>query len=221
MFIVIFEVWPRPERREEYLRLAGELAPTLIATDGFVDNERFTSTRSVGKVLSISTWKDEQSLVRWRMNHQHKTAQQRGRSGVFHNYRLRVGEVTYDSGLFVATRRDDESDGLPRVAATTIELLEAFGTEGDDAQNEWTEESISASQVAAELFESIVQSGKRVWLASEPRTLEQLPLSPPKKLQFRHRLVRVIRDYGMFERNEAPQRLAPVRPDDAIETDRR
>ena len=66
MFSVIFEVYPREERFEEYLALAKRLKPILERVDGFVDNERFESKRRPGWILSHSTWRDEKSVVRWR-----------------------------------------------------------------------------------------------------------------------------------------------------------
>ncbi len=41
MFVVIFEVTPRPDRWDDYLALAKQLRPKLEAIDGFIDNERF------------------------------------------------------------------------------------------------------------------------------------------------------------------------------------
>ena len=66
MFSVIFEVHPRPERFDLYLDLAKGLRPILEGIDGFIDNERFESTRRPGWILSHSTWRDEKSVVRWR-----------------------------------------------------------------------------------------------------------------------------------------------------------
>ena len=66
MFAVIFEVEPKQERWTDYLDLAGMLRPELEKIDGFIDNERFTSLLDRGRVLSLSTWRDEKALIRWR-----------------------------------------------------------------------------------------------------------------------------------------------------------
>ena len=52
MFAVIFEVQPKTERFDDYLGLAKQLKPRLEAVDGFIDNERFASRRTKGRVLS-------------------------------------------------------------------------------------------------------------------------------------------------------------------------
>ena len=38
MIAVIFEVWPKPELRQEYLDLAAELRPILETIDGFISD---------------------------------------------------------------------------------------------------------------------------------------------------------------------------------------
>ena len=39
MIAVIFEVWPKPEHKQEYLDLAAELKPMLETIDGFISVE--------------------------------------------------------------------------------------------------------------------------------------------------------------------------------------
>src|SRR5215469_1307589 len=67
MYAVIFEVEPKPDQFEEYLAIAGRLRPELERIDGFIDNERFRDLARPGCVLSLSTWRDEASLIRWRL----------------------------------------------------------------------------------------------------------------------------------------------------------
>ena len=43
MIAVIFEVWPKPEHKQQYLDLAAELKPILETIDGFISVERFES----------------------------------------------------------------------------------------------------------------------------------------------------------------------------------
>ncbi len=109
MHAVIFEVWPRSTHRDEYLRLAAELKPELEKIDGFISVERFTSLTHEGKILSLSFWRDEEAIARWREHHQHRQAQGAGRASIFEDYRLRVAAVIRDYGMFErdqAPRRD-------------------------------------------------------------------------------------------------------------------
>src|SRR5438445_5337356 len=97
MFAVIFEVQPRKERYDDYLELAKFLKPEIEKIDGFIDNERYSSKRTEGRILSLSTWRDEKAVIRWRTLAVHHQAQEKGRVEIFRDYHLRVGEVVADT----------------------------------------------------------------------------------------------------------------------------
>ena len=99
MFAVIFEVEPEPGRRHEYLDIAAQLRPELEKIDGFISVERFQSLTNEGKILSLSFWRDEAAVVRWREQARHRFAQRAGRTGIFRDYRLRVASVLRDYGM--------------------------------------------------------------------------------------------------------------------------
>jgi heme-degrading monooxygenase HmoA len=100
MIAVIFEVIPAPGRKQEYLDLAAKLRPDLEKVDGFVSIERFESLTEKGKILSLSIWRDEDAVKRWRQFEAHRVAQAKGRGGIFADYRLRVASVMRDYGMF-------------------------------------------------------------------------------------------------------------------------
>lgn len=99
MIAVIFEVWPADGRRQAYLDLAAALRRELEAIDGFVSIERFESLTEPGKILSLSFWRDDDAVQRWRTLASHRAAQTAGRGGVFRDYRLRVAGVIRDYGM--------------------------------------------------------------------------------------------------------------------------
>src|SRR6185312_10315348 len=131
MFAVLFEVQPKPERFDDYLTLAKELKPKLEAIDGFIDNERFRSERDSRWLLSLSTWRDEKALIRWRVQHEHHGVQDKGRSEVFEDYHLRVGEIVSDTdpshGAPAKQQRFDETEAGRAKAATITEVVRAPG----------------------------------------------------------------------------------------------
>jgi len=96
---VIFEVWPAEGRKQDYLDIAAELRPLLEQVEGFISIERFQSLTDPGKILSLSVFRDEAAVARWRALEQHRAAQARGRDGIFSNYRLRVASVIRDYGM--------------------------------------------------------------------------------------------------------------------------
>ena len=105
MIAVIFEVWPADGRKESYLDHAVRLRPELERIDAFVSVERFQSLTDPAKMLSLSFWRDEAAVARWRTHEQHRATQTAGRSGVFRDYRLRVAAVVRDYGM--SERREE------------------------------------------------------------------------------------------------------------------
>jgi heme-degrading monooxygenase HmoA len=99
MIAVIFEVWPKPEHRQEYFDLAAELRPILEKIDGFISVERFESLTEKGKILSLSFFRDEKAVEAWRNLPAHRRDQDKGRGRIFGNYRLRVAGVLRDYGM--------------------------------------------------------------------------------------------------------------------------
>lgn len=99
MIAVIFEVWPKPDRRQEYLDIAAGLRPLLERIDGFISIERFESLTEPGKLLSLSFFRDEAAIQAWRNIDAHRRAQAKGRGEVFANYRLRIAGVMRDYGM--------------------------------------------------------------------------------------------------------------------------
>ncbi|MEZ5830466.1 MAG: antibiotic biosynthesis monooxygenase [Dongiaceae bacterium] len=99
MIAIIFEVWPEADHRTDYFDIAAELRPVLETIDGFISVERFESLTEKGKFLSLSFWRDEEAVARWRNVAEHRVAQAKGRGGIFRNYRLRVASVLRDYGM--------------------------------------------------------------------------------------------------------------------------
>jgi len=96
MIAVIFEFTPVEGRFADYKALADGLADDVRNSDGFVSIERFESITSKGKFVSLSFWRDEEAVRKWRNLQKHREAQKKGRGGIFKSYRLRVAQVLRD-----------------------------------------------------------------------------------------------------------------------------
>ena len=211
MFAVIFEVQPKAETFKDYLDLAKFLKPKLEAIDGFIDNERFESKRTKGRVLSLSTWADEKAVIRWRTQGEHHGVQEKGRFEVFEDYHLRVGEITADtappSGLAVNEQRFDATE-IGKAKVVTITELEPgekskLGFEADQLALHLGLRAGTDGLVDQEIFESIYKPGKLLLLAGwrdGEAAKAWTPTKPDAGAPLRQRHVRVIRDYGMFDR---------------------
>ncbi|GGE41649.1 antibiotic biosynthesis monooxygenase family protein [Actibacterium pelagium] len=99
MLAIIFEVFPAEGRKAEYLDIAASLRDDLSQIEGFISVERFQSLTNPDKMLSLSFFEDEAAVQRWRNRADHRLAQEKGRAGVFRDYRLRVAHVMRDYGL--------------------------------------------------------------------------------------------------------------------------
>lgn len=99
MIAVIFEVFPKEENKQAYLDIATKLKPMLADVDGFISIERFASLQDPNKILSLSFWKDEQSIENWRNDAKHRLGQASGLQDIFSDYRIRVGQIVRDYGL--------------------------------------------------------------------------------------------------------------------------
>jgi len=74
MIAVIFEVYPKNGKVEEYLNIAQELKSELSKISGFISIERFQSLVNPDKILSLSFWENEESVKQWRNVTLHRNA---------------------------------------------------------------------------------------------------------------------------------------------------
>ncbi len=109
MLAVIFEVIPTAEGKEEYLSIAADLKTYLSDIPGFISIERFQSLTEPGKILSLSFWRDEEAVQVWRNLEAHREAQEKGRSRLFQDYRIRVANVIRDYSLAERDETPDDS----------------------------------------------------------------------------------------------------------------
>jgi heme-degrading monooxygenase HmoA len=211
MFSVIFEVHPYADRFEQYLELAQHLKPRLAAIEGFIDNERFASLTRPGWVLSLSSWRDEKSLVRWRSDREHHRVQVQGRARVFDDYKLQIGEVVRDSNVGIDDlphqhRFDETEVGVAKAVGLTE--MRCVAPSAQARIQAVLGASNSDGAVDIELYESIYSPGKFCALSSWRSALvtKHWDLGESADVELlRRRYVRVVRTYGMTDRREAPQ----------------
>lgn len=211
LFAVVFEVKPNAQRGADYLRIAKGLRPELVNMPGFLENERFRSRSRPGYLLSLSLWDDEKALVRWRSVEKHHQAQSDGRDGVLDDYHIRVGEVTRVAGPFadrpVGWMRQDETRVGQAEALTIID-----GTVSPDSAL-WKLANNAARNtsgvVSQDVFDHLTMPGRIAMLIGWHT---QAQANAFAEAAMRHNdvhahiyAIRVIRDYGLKDRREAPQ----------------
>jgi len=99
MIAVIFEFTAAEGRFADYKQLAEGLGDEVREFDGFVSIERFQSIGDPARFVSVSFWRDEEAVRKWRNVQKHREAQAKGRRGIFSSYRLRVCNVIRDYGM--------------------------------------------------------------------------------------------------------------------------
>lgn len=229
MFEVIFEVCPRSEHWDLYLSTAGQLRPLLESQKGFIENVRYKSLTRPGWVLSLSDWENEKALIRWRTQMKHHHAQEAGRQEILADYHLRVGQVVSDTKLKNAGGVQDASD-QERFDETEVgeaKIVSLTNATLDNAQARTGQAAASADEVAEmlglkvkdcrglvawDVFEAILTPGDFLilcsWIDQNAAVASLQQVSDGK----RNRQVRIIRDYGMLDRREAPQYYPDVSP---------
>ncbi len=211
MFSVIFEVNPKSDRWDDYLGYARMLKPEIEQIDGFIDNVRYRSLRHDGWMLSLSTWRDEKSLVRWRTQVKHHGVQKKGRFEVFQDYRLRVGQVTTDShvprGHQLREQRLDVTETGEGKMVTLVEARRPAGLAADAPADLLGQRlgrvADAPGLVDWDVFDAILSPGDLVLMSSWADDAAALQTAIPPGARIRQ--VRVIRAYGMFDRREATQ----------------
>ena len=215
MFSVIFEVHPKPDQWDAYLDNAKMLRPELEKIDGFIDNIRYRSLTREGWILSLSGWRDEKSVVRWRTKMRHHMVQEKGRTEILSDYHLRVGQITQDTripeGHVLAEQRFDETEVGEGTAVTLIDAkLRADWTRGSTvaAYSKYVGFNPDAEgMIGWDVFDAVLTPGDLMllltWRTKEVAEAFDKRARLPEGARLRR--VRVIRDYGMFDRREAPQ----------------
>ncbi|HSY41339.1 MAG TPA: antibiotic biosynthesis monooxygenase [Polyangia bacterium] len=220
MFAVLFEVHPKAEEWDAYLGYAKLLRPELERIAGFVDNIRYRSLTRDGWLLSLSNWRDEKSLVRWRTQAVHHGVQEKGRQQVFRDYHLRVGQVTRDSQLPPGQQLTEQRlDVTETGAGTAVVLLDARRSSAVGAGAEALARSLglvvgAAEMISWDVFDAVLTPGDALLMISwrDQATAEAFEAVAPLAADVRVRRIRIVRDYGMYDRREAPQ-YYPDAPD--------
>jgi heme-degrading monooxygenase HmoA len=200
MMSLFFEVEIKPGRTDQYLNLAASLKPELEAIGGCLFLDRFRSLSRDNLILSYQIWQDEGSMTAWRVHAHHHDVQTLGRDRVFSNYRLRVAQLIFEAKrgqpVWQPERRTPYNDPARRPPTYVL------ATESKNASlpvaRDWPRES----------FASVYRDGQYAHLMELPDQQSGIAFAP---LLFDEpttdyvRIVEVTRDYGMYDRAEAPQ----------------
>ncbi|MEA9600457.1 antibiotic biosynthesis monooxygenase [Polynucleobacter sp. AP-Sanab-80-C2] len=187
-YAVFFDVLPKKGFTGAYFGMAAGLKPIVEKNPGFISVERFENLGQAGWYLSYSQWVDENALGSWRCQHDHHGAQVCGRNLVLEDYRLRVGS--------------EQSSGSDK--SCILALV------GDFSAVQTATESATKSFVnAARLFKGVINPARGIALFDcdfDSALKAKASLANQKLFDFG--FYEVQRDYGMFDRAQAPTAFA-------------
>lgn len=208
MIGLFFEVQTRPGHRDQYLNLAASLKPDLEALGGCLFIDRFRSLTQENLLLSHQIWQDEGALTAWRAHAHHHEVQTIGREKVFSDYRIRVAQVIHEARpgqpVWQPERRTAYND--PARRPPTYLLTAESKSATLPVQTEWRSDA----------FASVYREGHFAHLIDLPDHSSGVEfgarLFADSTTEY-FRIFEVMRDYGMYERAEAPQYYPPVKRD--------
>ena len=176
MYCLFFDVLPKPGHMDHYFDHVARLKPVLAEHQGLLFLDRYRPLDDADALLSHQLWADELAIAKWRADATHRASQSAGRKIHFESYRIRVGEeVAQDPSSFETGRF----------------LLAAYG-------------SAPATLSGARSYESVNNAGRFVTLASHDH-LGAAARAAAASGAGETRLFRILRDYTMTDRAEAPQ----------------
>jgi heme-degrading monooxygenase HmoA len=205
MISQFFEVQIKEGQVDRYLDLAASLKPSLEAMGGCLFIDRFKSLSRKNLLLSYQIWQDEGSMIAWRVDPKHHTVQEAGREKVFDDYRIRISQVLHEERpgkpMWRPERLSPYND--PKRRPPTFAVV-AESLSGElPVETSWKRD----------VFESVYRPGIFAHLVDAPSpdagvAFGEKLFADPTTEYFR--VFEVMRDYGMFNRTEAPQYYPPA-----------
>ena len=202
MIALFFEVTPRPGQDDRYLEIAAGLKPELEKSGGVVFLDRFRSLTRPRTLLSHQIWQDEASLAHWRANGRHYGAQTAGRSAVFEDYRLRIGPVVAAKSATAAIMETAPGIAYNDPDAKPERFMVVVRSSGTPFTGD------GGGTLNGEGWRSVYTDSNFAWVA--PVADRAAGLAVVRRVAAEAcvsaaQLCLVSRDYGMFDRSEAPQ----------------
>ena len=86
------------DNAEGYGEMADRMVELAREQEGFIDVESASRT-SEGFGITVSYWRDLESIRRWKAQSEHAAAQRMGRDAFYRSYKLRIARVERDYGF--------------------------------------------------------------------------------------------------------------------------
>jgi hypothetical protein len=147
--------------------------------------------------------------------------QEKGRSEILLDYHLRVGQITHDTHVPSGQRIDEQRlDETEIGEGTTVSFVDAKRpanlletTNAVEIAEYLGFDQNAPGLVGWDVYEAVLTSGDLILMMVWKTNADAEAFRKSVKLPERGRLrrVRIVRDYGMFDRREAPQYYPPAK----------
>jgi hypothetical protein len=167
--------------------------------------DRYKSLTRENVLLSYQIWQDEGAMTAWRVHPVHHGIQVAGREKVFDDYRIRIAQVIHEARPQQPVWRPERLTPYndPARRPPTYVLASESKNAELPVQTEWKRDA----------FKSVYREGYFAHVIDLPDVQSGLEFGPrlfadPTTEYFR--VFEVMRDYGMYDRAEAPQYYPPI-----------
>lgn len=190
---LIFEVQLKPGQRQAYCDHVDKLNPVLSEHDGLLWLHRYQSIDVPALILSHQHWASEAALVAWRRNQEHRYAQLQGMKEIFADYRIRVGPRIW------SWNGEDYKKELPRNLNSQQQCILILQKPTDNA----VELNDSSVNIIGR-YASLTSEDQKLIIFTCNSFTEGLLQKIFKSGARCADLFLIKRDYGFFDRSEAP-----------------
>lgn len=188
---VFFDVLPKSGFVDAYFAMALGLRSIAEKNAGFISVERFKNLQRPDWYLSFSNWGDEESLASWRCQPDHSSAQVCGRNLILEDYRLRVASEIPNPSIPMESGK--------------AELIMAYVGNFEAIKNSLSKNTMPMS--VPRYFQGVINPERGIALA-ECGINQSIPLENDGESDlYDVRCFSVVRDYGMYDRAQAPQQF--------------
>ncbi len=190
MHALFFEVRAKPGHLTHYFDHVARLRPVLAQHTGLKFLDRYSSLTDSDLLLSHQLWESEEAIIKWRKDAAHRRSQSAGRQAHFADYRIRVGARVLH---WTPTTQD-----APKNSDTVCEVSHVVAL--------YSTAMVTADAFSA--FESVNTKGKFIALATADdykaaKSLLDKCLNAPDLDEAA--IYSIRRDYGQFDRTQAPK----------------
>ncbi|EME77897.1 uncharacterized protein MYCFIDRAFT_200286 [Pseudocercospora fijiensis CIRAD86] len=212
MFITVFEETIPASRNVIAGAYYTKLRPPLQDHSGFISENGYTSPSNEKQHLVLAKFTSPEAARNWRTHPDHLRIQHKSRQGVFEDYRVRSGAVVEPSEYYTA---DDPTTTTSKRGRYLIVYEEHISVREQPGLRSHIETAllVAASGIFDEAFDITPYANDQtvVWLisfatkkAAVKCRASQAYGNVQKGAEEMTHLVRVERDYGRFDRKEAP-----------------